>query len=205
MPRYIDVRPEDLDKLHEGLKLLEMVDRDAVAGLDLFIYGISNNPQIVDSAKEAVADDAELDESDVQLTEVAVAIPLSSDTSYYLNGSGLILRREDFAYLGGGGEGVRTLSFAFAHYHPRVTLNYFTKIALASSDAWLDEFLRKEGSNKPAQITQNVRRDEEATQPNVPAAPTTPPAAPQPTGREGVAQMPKQTSLDLSFLDTFLD
>lgn len=204
MPRYIDVRPEDLDKLHEGLKLLEMVDRDAVAGLDLYVYGISNNAQIVDAAKEAIADDAELDESDVQLSEVAVAIPLSSDTSYYLNGSGLILRREDFAYLGGGGEGVRTLSFAFAHYHPRVTLSYFSKIALASSDAWLDEFLRKEGTNKPAQITQNVRRDEEATQPAVPAAPAAPPA-PQPTGREGVAQMPKQTSLDLSFLDTFLD
>jgi hypothetical protein len=207
MPRYIDVRPEDLDKLHEGLKLLEMVDRDAVAGLDLFVYGISNNPQIVDAAKEAVADDAELDESDVQLAEIAVAIPLSSDTSYYLNGSGLILRREDFAYLGGSGEGVRTLSFAFAHYHPRVTLSYFTKIALASSDAWLDEFLRKEGTNKPAQITQNVRRDEEATQPQVPAAQPTPaPAAPAAaSGREGVAQMPKQTSLDLSFLDTFLD
>ena len=206
MPRYIDVQAADLDKLHDGLKLLEMVDRDAVAGLDLFLYGISNNPQIVDAAKEAIADSEELDESDVQLAEVAVAIPLSSDTSYYLNGSGLILRREDFAYLGSGGEGVRTLSFAFSHYHPRVALNYFQKLALASSDAWLDEFLRKEGSNKPAQITQNVRRDEEATQPNVPAAPTTPaaPAAPA-TGREGVAQMPKQTSLDLSFLDTFLD
>jgi hypothetical protein len=206
MPRYIDVQAADLDKLHDGLKLLEMVDLDAVRGLDLYLYGISNNPQIVDAAKEAIADSEELDESDVQLTEVAVAIPLSSDTSYYLNGSGLILRREDFAYLGGGGEGVRTLSFAFSHYHPRVALNYFQKLALASSDAWLDEFLRKEGSNKPAQITPNVRRDEEATQPNVPAAPATPaaPAAPA-TGREGVAQMPKQTSLDQSFFDTFLD
>jgi hypothetical protein len=207
MPRYIDVQPADLDKLHEGLKLLEMVDRDAVAGLDLFVYGISNNPQIVDAAKEAIADSEELDESDVQLAEVAVAIPLSSDTSYYLNGSGLILRREDFAYLGSGGEGVRTLSFAFSHYHPRVALNAFTKIALASSDAWLDEFLRKEGSNQPAQVTHNVRRDEEATQPQVPVAPPTPqaPAAPA-TGREGVAQMPKQTSLSIaSLLDSFLD
>ena len=207
MPRYIDVSPEDLEKLHEGLKLLEMVDRDAVNGLDLFLYGISNNAQIVDAAKEAVADNEELTEDDVQLAEVAVAIPLSSDTSYYLNGSGLILRREDFAYLGGGGEGVRTLTFAFAHYHPRVTLSYFTKLAIASSDAWLDEFLRKEGTNKPAQITQNVRRTEEATQPNVPAAPATPAAPTAPaSGREGVAPLPKQTSLDLSrFLDTFLD
>ena len=69
--------------------------------------------------------------------------------------------------MGGGGEGVRTLSFAFSHYHPRVALNYFQKLALASSDSWLDEFLRKEGTNKPAQITQNVRRDEEATQPRL--------------------------------------
>lgn len=197
MPRYIEVSAEDLDKLHDGLKLLEMVDRDAVSNLDLFVYGLSNNPQIVDAAKEAIADSEELAEEDVQLSEVAVAIPMSSDTSYYLAGSGLILRREDFAYMGSGGEGVRTQTFAFSHYHPRVSLSYFTKLALASSDAWLDEFLRKEGSGKPAQITPNVRRTEEATQPGAPAAPATPAAAPP---------APRQSSLKLSdLLDTFLD
>jgi len=204
MPRYIEVTPESLGKLHEGLNLLEQVDRDAMATLDLFLFGLTTNQEIVDAAKEAIADNAEVEESDVQLTEVAVAIPMSSDIAYYLNGSGLILRREDFAYMGTGGEGIRTLSFAFSHYKPRVTLSYFTKLALASSDAWLDDFLRKEGTGQAAQVTQNVRRTEEATQPNVPATPEQPaaaPAAPQ------TQQMPKQTSLRTlaSLLDEFLD
>src|SRR5271157_1642909 len=192
MPRYVEINAERLSHLHEGLELLEQVDRDAMRTLDLFLYGISTNPQIVDAAKEAIADSEELAEQDVQLSEVAVAIPLGSDIIYYLDGSGLILRKEDFAYMGGGGEGVRTLSFAFSHYHPRVTLSYFTKIALASSSGWLDDFLRKEGTGQAAQVTQNVRRTEEATQPNVPATPEQPaaaPAAPQ------TQQMPKQTSL----------
>jgi hypothetical protein len=200
MPRYLEVNAERLSNLHDGLELLEMVDREAVRNIDLHIYGITNNPQIIDAAKEAIAESEELAEEDVQLSEVAVAIPLSADMIYYLTGSGMILRDGEFAYLGSGGEGVRSMSFAFAHYKPRVTLNYFTSLAVASSDAWLDDFLRKEGSGKPAQVTQNVRRTEEATQPGAPAAPPAPPAAaPAPT--QGV---PKQTSLQ-SVLDAFLD
>jgi len=201
MPRYVEINAERLSHLHEGLELLEQVDRDAMRTLDLFLYGLTNNPQILDAAKEAIAEDAEIAEEDVQLSEVAVAIPVGSDIIYYLDGSGLILRKEDFAYMGSGGEGVRALSFAFAHYKPRVTLNYFTKIALASSDAWLDDFLRKEGSGQAAQVSQNVRRTEEATQPGVPPAPEQPtPQQAQPPAQP----MPKQTSL-ASFLDEFLD
>jgi hypothetical protein len=197
MPRYVEINAERFAHLHEGLELLEQVDREGIRTLDLFIYGITNNPQIIDAAKEAIADSEEVAEQDVQLSEVAVAIPLGSDIIYYLDGSGLILRREDFAYMGTGGEGVRTQSFAFAHYKPRVTLSYFSKLALASSVGWLDDFLRKEGSGQAAQVTPNVRRTEEATQPATPAAPEAP-AAPQ------AQQMPKQTSL-ASLLDEFLD
>jgi hypothetical protein len=201
MPRYIDVNPERLSNLHGALELIESVDREAFRNLDLHVYGITNNPQIVDAAKEAIAENADVTEEDVQLSEVAIAIPLSADIIYYLAGSGLNLRREDFAYLGAGGEGIRTMSFTFSHYKPQVTLSYFSKLAVASSDAWLDDFLRKEGTNKPATVTQNVRRTEEATQPGAPAAPAAqgqPAAAPQ-------GQMPKQTSLDQKFLDEFLD
>ncbi len=195
MPRYFDIDADRLSHLHDGLELLEQVDRDGMNNLDLFFYGLTSNAQIIDAAKEAIAESEEVAEQDVQLAEVAVAIPLGSDTVYLLIGSGMPLRREDFAYMGGGGEGVRTQSFMFAHFKPRVTLSYFSKVALASSDAWLDDFLRKEGTNKPAQVTQNVRRTEEATQPGAPAAPEAPPAP----------QMPKRTSLDQSFLDEFLD
>src|SRR5271168_4730870 len=193
MPRYVEINAERLSHLHEGLELLEQVDRDAMRTLDLFLYGLTNNPQILDAAKEAIAEDAEIAEEDVQLSEVAVAIPVGSDIIYYLDGSGLILRKEDFAYMGSGGEGVRTMSFAFSHYKPRVTLSYFNKMALASSDAWLDEFLRKEGSGATATVTQNVRRTEEATQPGTPAAPEAPATPQQPAPVQ--QQMPKQTSL----------
>jgi len=206
MPRYIEVDAESLSKLHAGLTLLEQVDSDAMRTLDLFLYGLTNNPEIVDAAKEAIADDAEVDESDVQLTEVAVAIPMGSDIIYYLDGSGLILRREDFAYMGSGGEGIRQMSLAFSHYKPRVTLKYFSKLALASSDAWLDDFLRKEGSGQAATVKQNVHRTEEATQPGVPEQQAAPPApaAPQAPAQQ---QIPKQTSLRTlaSLLDEFLD
>src|SRR5271170_3696597 len=187
MPRYIEVDAESLSKLHAGLTLLEQVDRDAMRTLDLFLYGLTNNPEIVDAAKEAIADDAEVEESDVQLTEVAVAIPMGSDIIYYLDGSGLILRREDFAYMGSGGEGIRQMS-------------------LASSHAWLDDFLRKEGSGQAATVKQNVHRTEEATQPGVPEQQAAPPApaAPQAPAQQ---QIPKQTSLRTlaSLLDEFLD
>ena len=44
------------------LELLEQVDREGIRTLDLHLYGISNNPQIVDAAKEAIADSEELAE-----------------------------------------------------------------------------------------------------------------------------------------------
>jgi hypothetical protein len=197
--RYIDIDKERLSHLHEGLELLEMVDRDHVAEMDLCLYGITSDPQVLDAAREAIADEAELDESDVQLTEVAVAIPISSDTIYALTGSGIRLKNEEFSYLGSGGNGIRSMSFTFAHYKPTVNLNAFSKVGLASSSSWVDDFLRKEGNKQPAKITPNVHRTEEATQP-APVAPTQPqqPQQPQPG-------MPKQTSLDSAFFDQFLD
>ena len=189
MPRYIEIDEERLSKLHDGLELMEMLDRETMRSLDLHIYGVTNNPQILDAAREAIAESEELAEEDVQVAEVAVAIPISADTIYALLGSGIRLSREDFTYMGTGGEGVRTMSFTFAHYKATVNIGYFSKVALASSESWLDDFLRKEGTNKPAQVTPAVHRTQEATQPGVP-----PPA------------IPKQTSEKLSrFLDAFLN
>lgn len=190
MPRYIEINEERLEKLHDGLELMEMLDRESMRSLDLHIYGVTSNPQIIDAAREAVAESEELAEEDVQLSEVAVAIGISADTIYALLGSGIKLTREDFAYMGSGGEGVRTMSFTFAHYKPIVDMGSFTKIALAFSESWLDDFLRKEGTGTPAQVTPAVHRTQEATQPGVPPAPT----------------IQKQTSEKLSrFLDDFLD
>lgn len=190
MPHYVAIDAKRLENLHDGLELLEMLDRGHMAGLDIHVYGITNNAQLLDAAREAIADSEELAEEDVQLAEIAVAIPISADTIYALRGSGIRLDREDFAYMGSGGEGIRILSFAFGHYKPTATLSQFSKLAMASSESWLDDFLNKEGSRTPAKVTPNVHRTEEATQPGVPPAPA----------------VPKMTSLRLSsFLDEFLD
>ena len=197
MARYVDINEERLSRLHEGLELLETVDREAMHSLDLYLYGISNNPQLLDAAREAIADSEELEEQDVQLTEIAVAIPLGADTIYALMGSGIRAKREDFAYIGGAGEGVRSMSFAFGHFKPQITLSAFSKLALASSDSWIDDFLRQEGSGQQAKITPAVHRNQEATQP-APVAP----ANPQPA--QPAQAMPKTTSLR-AILDDFLD
>jgi hypothetical protein len=207
MSRYIEIDAKRLEELHAGLDLLEALDRsegsDAFRRLSLHVYGISNDPQVLDAAREAIADSNELQEEDVQVAEVAVAIPISADTIYALLGSGIKLDGEDFAYMGSGGEGIRSMSFTFANFKPTVTLNDFSKLAIAASDSWIDDFLRKYGTGQAAKVTPNVHRTQEATQPQAPAQP----AAPPPVQGQPV---PKQTSLldgrKLSaFLDDFLD
>lgn len=187
--RYQDIDEERLLRLHDGLEILETLDRDAIYSLDLFLYGLTQDETIVDAAKEAIADEAEIAEQDVQLGEVAVAVPLSSDNIHALAGSGIRMQREDFAYMGQGGEGIRTNSFTFSHFKPTVAISSFSQMAIASSDSWLEDFLKQYGNKQPVEIKQNVRRTEEATQPGVPAPPEAPPA---PTT---TPEIPKQTSL----------
>jgi hypothetical protein len=202
MPRYIDIDAKRLEALHAGLDLLEALDRseggEALRHLDLHVYGICNDPQVLDAAREAIADSNDLAEEDVQVAEVAVSIPISADTIYALLGSGIRLEREEFAYMGTGGEGIRSMSFTFAHYKPTVTLSNFSKLAIASSDSWVDDFLRKEGTGQAAQITPNVHRTQEATQPQMPATQTPAPAIPKQTSKIDGRKLS-------SFLDDFLD
>lgn len=208
MERYLDISEDQALKLREGLELLETLDRDAVTGLDLCIYGLTHDPQVLDAAREAIASDSEdeISEEDVQLGEIAIAIPISSDTIYALTGSGIKLKDEYFAYSGGGGEGTRRGYMFSASYRPTITMHSFSHVALASSDSWIDDFLEKTGGKgvQPTQIKQKVKRTEEATQPGTPtpAEPQVPveapPAAPP-------AATPKQTSLNDSAVSRLVE
>ena len=189
--RYVEMDEARLVDLHDGLETLEMLDREAIHDLDLYLYGLTSSAAIVDAAKEAIADEAEINEADVQLSEVAVAIPISADVIYALSGSGLRMRKESFAYTGVAGEGIRTSMFAFSSYKPTAAFTDFSTMALALSDSWLDDFLKQYGNKQPAQIEQNVRRTEEATQPGVPAPAQAPPA---PTVPAEIPGTPKTTS-----------
>jgi len=192
--RYLDIDEDGLSKLYDGLSILEPLDHDKVQEFDLYLYGLTQSETIVDAAREAIADNADIDESDVQLAEVAVAIRIGSDTIRALLGSGFRAKRDEFAYVGQEGEGIRTQSFAFSHFKPTLAVSEFSQMSIASSDSWLSDFLKQYGNKQPVEIKQNVRRTEEATQPGVPTTPPTPvaPASPAPTV---TPEIPAQASL----------
>ena len=182
---YVDIKQEDLLKLRDGLEILDRLDNDNRQ--QIYLYGISQDPIILDAAREAVAesaDDPAITEESVQLAEVAVSVPLSADGIYALTGSGLPLDSGDdeFAYRTQG-EGVRVVAASWARVKAKVTIADFTRIALASDSIYLNRFLSQRGTNTPAAIQREVKREVPAT-----AAPPTPGAAP------ATAPQMKQTS-----------
>ena len=183
---YIDITPEDLRKLQDGIGIIERLYRSSGEELpSLYLYGLSQDPGVLDAAKEAIASysDEELSEEDVQLTEVVVELRLSEDVLYGMLGSGVKPGKNDqFAFTGGPGEGIREIGFQWAHIQPRMTAGSFTKMGLASDSGWGDKFLQQYGNKAPMQV--KVQRNEPAT--GVAPAQAAPPAAPG---------QPKQTSV----------
>jgi len=193
---YTELYSGDEERLKDGLTILErVVDRSL---LDIWIYGITSDPAILDVAKEAIVADTEgseltLDESDIELTEVALALPASSDSLNLLLGSGYPLRDLTFLYQGGEGEGIRDVTFSGSHTTSgTVTIDKLGKRALAESNTYLDEFLRKRGSGTMAQIPKKVQRSEEAT--------VNAPHVPEPPALQTPQPVAKQTSLNISAL-----
>jgi hypothetical protein len=205
--RYVEVDEEKLHAILDGLGLIEQVR--TVAGsdhLDLCLYGVTHDAGILDAAKEAIADemnDADVpgtfSEKDVNLTEIAVAIPLSSDVLYALLGSGLKLKKENFVYPSPD-EGLRELNFRHANFQAVANAKKFSTMAIGESDAWLDSFFKQFATQpKPAP---EVRRNEEAILPTSAIPEAAPKEIPPPIS-------PKKTSLKTKFniasaLDEFL-
>ena len=182
---YTEIAPEELMKLRDGLDILQKLGRDVISSLDIHVYGITSAPGILDAAREAIAADSgdELSEEDIQLTEIAVALPASSDTLYYLTGSGVKLGRGDeFAYQGQAGEGIRTVDFAFARIKPQASAGDFKNLALADSDAWIDKFLTQYGTKVPIRI--EVERSRPST-----GIPVASPGTPKQTSVPGMNQL----------------
>lgn len=171
---YVDVTVEDLKTLQGALKVLEPLGEP----IELYLYALTQDPGIVDAAKEAIAaysDEEGLSEEDIQLTEVAIEVQLSPDKLYYLVGSGLRLQKGDeFSYMGGQGEGVREIGWNWTRRGPTATVGSFSKMALGRDSGWGDKFLMQYGSKQPMKV--EVKRNAPAT---------------------GVNPMPKQTSLDI--------
>jgi hypothetical protein len=155
--QYELVTHDDLEGLRSTLALLERVmEHDP---LELYFYGLSTNTGLLAKANDALEEESETNEeaaASIKLAQVAICVPLSSDTAYYLMGSGLILRRETFAYIAGA-DGVRTSDLAYSTHAARVTDEDFSEMALSESDSWLDDFLVKHGKRAGA-TTEAVKR-----------------------------------------------
>jgi hypothetical protein len=166
--RYVEVSKEEIQNLRPAIQLLERVNHASSSTMaDYTIYGLTTNPEILQAAAESVYVDEAEGETPPQFSEVAVAIPVSSDFLYYLTGSGLKVNGLDFAYPGmTQGEGIRTDKFSDA-INPRVILDNFAHIAIADGDVWLDDFFNQHVQAQPQH--HEVERDEEAVLEAVPS------------------------------------
>ncbi len=173
--RYTTVTKQVLSSFGPTLGVLERINDES---LDIFLYGLSRDPGLLAKAEDALEYFMDGEGVEVpKLTEVAVCIPLGEDILYYLEGSGLILRDEEFAYLSGS-DAVRTNTLRFSGLQARVAVDAFTEMAIATSDSWIDDFLTKHGTAVPEQ--EEVSRDESATKEEKPKASVPPPTPSNP-------------------------
>ena len=107
--------------------------------------------------EDAVKEESDLHQA-VKIEKAALVIPVSSDILYYLTGSGLILRNENFSYI--SDKEIRTSSLSWTNQEPRVTLTSFSKIALAANDFHSEDFLKWEGVDALETITPPTRTQE---------------------------------------------
>jgi hypothetical protein len=178
---YVDIKQEDLLKLRDGLEILDRLNNEDRQ--KIYLYGISQDPVVLDAAREAIAEsaaDPAITEESIQLAEVGVSIPLSADGIYALTGSGLKLDSGDdeFAYRTEG-EGVRVVEASWSRVKARVTVADFTRIALASDGIYLNRFLAQRGTNTPATVQREVKREAPATTAPAPTPGAAPATAPQ--------------------------
>jgi len=175
--RYVVITAEELGHLREGLQVLDSLNEPDEPMVELYVYGLTDNANALAAVKEAVTYwlDEEIPEQDVNVNEAAFIIPVSTDTLYYLMGSGLMLSQNDEVAYRGGPEGPRTISLPPGVTRVRLTVGHFKAIALARDDYSAEDFLAKYGTKAQAAAPQRVERTEPAQAPAV--APETPAGA----------------------------
>ncbi len=203
MARYSELyMGDELTKLRDGLEMLErVVDFDVIRNLNIWLYGIVTDTNILDIAKASLADEensssiggdltVDVSESDVELYEIAVGVPITStDSIDILYGRGVPLRDLSFVYQAGDGEGIRTSSFLEAHNSDTIRIDDMEIQAFADGEEEMYNFLNDKGNKtRVMKIRRKVQRNEEATE----AEPV-----------KGPTPISKQTSLT-AILENFL-
>ena len=197
----------ELEHLRDGLAVLDgIVDPAAIKELDLHLFGIVHDTDILYAAKEILAEymdgsqeegeGTEISPEDIDLNEIAISIPiLGASIIDVLHGRGINLKEYalDFAYKSSESEGVRTQSFSGLSFSTYLTINDLEVKALSDSDMNLDEFLTQKGMDKGSLSTHEVSRNDSATKEKAPLeSKERPPEAQPPQGT------PKKTSLKIA-------
>jgi hypothetical protein len=171
------------------LQVLESLNEYAEPVVEIYFYGLTDNPTLLDAVKSAVSwwADEEIDEADVQVTEAVFILPAVADTLYYLTGSGLTIRDAEIVYTGGR-EGPQSVWFKGANRHAGVqaTAGEFKVMALSRDNFSGEDFLMQYGKAQQA-APQEVERTAPAQE--VKQKAVTP-------GREEV--VPKKSSLNFN-------
>jgi hypothetical protein len=159
--RYVTLSTEELEHLRDGLKVIESLNEYGEPVIELWLFALTDNLNAMDAVKESIAYWSDAPEEEVDVAEAVIIIPCSTDTLYYLTGSGLILRKEEAVYAGGS-EGPRNVTLHSSGI--KVTIQHFKKIAVARDDYGADEFLKQYGTKTQA-APQEVKRTEPSTTP----------------------------------------
>jgi hypothetical protein len=214
---YSELYNNDIDKLRDGLDILDRVV-DSIDGLDIWLYGIVTNPNVLEVARGAIIkydepsmDDhgnSTLEDGDVQVTEIGVYLLVSPDVIDMLNGSGYPLRDLRFVYQEGDGEGTRNSLFSDSDSlsnDDTIRTSDMGEIAVAQSESYIDKYFTDKSNKLKVGINRKVRRNEEATEHPHPVGAQPEPTAPAPAQPAANAApvtpgapVPKQTSLKLS-------
>jgi len=142
---FTDVTDQTLREARPGIELVEEVLLDSE--FPIYLYGLTTKDTVLLAAGASLG----MDDAGGGLAEVGIAFPCRKEALSQLYGSGFILTDQDFAYLLGS-DGVRTTQFS-GQRPPKITAMDFTRMALADSDAWLDEFLAQYGKSTPVAAT----------------------------------------------------
>lgn len=153
---YINVSAQQVEDLRPAVDLFVQLWGEDLDKGAIYLYGMVDDGSSVIPAMEASA-------STEHITYGVVAIPLNSDTLYFLTGSGYSLKREDFVYV--ENSEIRSANFSDSKSETVVTLASFAKLAVSSSNTFMDRFLKLENPDSVSghDKTDHAERTESGT------------------------------------------
>jgi hypothetical protein len=147
---YINVSAQQVEDLRPAVDLFVQLWGEDLDKGAIYLYGMVDETSPVIPAME-------FSSGSDQVTYGVVAIPLNSDTLYFLTGSGYSLKREDFVYV--EDSEIRSANFGDSKSETVVTLASFTKLAISSSGTFMDRFLKLEN---PDSVSGHDRKTDHA-------------------------------------------